>query len=358
MAILIKLGNYKEYPRKMLGVSNHPVTKRIQRIINSNVSSSGFDHLLFSSLPYLIEDFYSNASRKKHIYPATIYHYTSFDAALSFLMANTDGTTLSKESHGGRGALWLRSTAWMNDRNELSIGNKVLKSFIRKQYDPELEKKYVKNLNKHACVFSMSTRPDYIPLWEAYGQKGAGCMMAFDRSLLMDVAPTSAIFGRVTYDQSKFKHLLHFLFIDVKSRFGSRAWENNLEMIQKYWVPSLPAFCKVKDFEHEEEYRLYVHEKANQVQFGRTPSFPFFAYDVGNHAIIGNAAKQNVMNERYHQSDPLKEVLTAQNPDIDWFNEIVCGPNMSGNNRETLKTAVFHSKFNPSVSVSESSLKF
>ncbi|MBL8067933.1 MAG: hypothetical protein JNM28_05755 [Armatimonadetes bacterium] len=339
-------------------ISNHPVVSRLEMLVRSNASNPMvIRDLPFSAVPFIIEDFYVRKyGNKIGQYPARLYHYTSYESALGLLLGDVSGTTISPEGHNRSGALWMRSATWLNDRNELKSGVRETQKFLKTKCN-DFSQHFKHNiLAKSSSIFSLSGSKDSIFMWEAYGRKGAGCMLVVNTRLLMEIDPSAAILARVTYNAAVFRELLDYVFLVYTRLCGTAGWEQYQEKLIEIVFPALSAFLKDRDFEHEMEFRLYCKESSNQVQYGRPPAFSFYAFDIANHIANGNHAMKVVKRKEYFGGNHLIQ-NEFENPSVSWLEQIVCGPNMPTSAQETLSVAVCHSPLSPIVSRSKSRLR-
>ena len=104
--------------------------------------------------------------KDKHI----LYHYTSIEGARGILTSQS---------------IWMSDVRYLNDSQEL---DKAMKTFLE-NVDPKMVQTlsmaiYWGNLTRNHCVFALSSSPNILSQWRAYGDDGQGMAIGFDEKYL------------------------------------------------------------------------------------------------------------------------------------------------------------------------------
>lgn len=215
-----------------------------------------------------------------------IYHYTSAKSLLGLLHTPTDTERSIISDNSGNldygyyldfhaGAINL-----MNDEQE----NKLRKDIFRKI--PEClyaSAKFVEWIDGELYTVSFSTEPDYIPMWRIYADDNSGiCLKIQHKELectLKKINNESFVdvkAGLCLYlSKSEFRKELRKVLSEIVAAHDKNI-KSGSQALSNVFVQS--AFCKLKTFEYEKEYRLAVFVNKNfcvkQGRYGLSLYYP------------------------------------------------------------------------------------
>lgn len=129
-----------------------------------------------------------------------VYYYTDIDALLNGIIV--DNPAQDKEI-----CLWATRCTHLNDKKELVEGINKLRMLISKAA--------INKLKKDTCkghTLSFSRKRDSLPMWSMYGKNGAGVMLAFKTTALIDKYGDRfqpCIYTGTNYDTNVFNVMKH-----------------------------------------------------------------------------------------------------------------------------------------------------
>lgn len=222
--------------------------------------------------------------------PSKLYHYTSYQSAISILKSQT---------------LYLTHTETKNDSTEVSVciealmpilKDKILNSNgVEKKIHTTISQKVEKyyylyspfkkeftedTLEKNFYSFSLSEKEDNLCQWLHYGDRTRGVCICFDFSKIFSksglISPSSCQwqirFGRVEYDtsSSEFDQIVFDHLEYIVSYILQNSSDSNIDLYSGYIIEKLinqVSLYKHLSFNEEREWKLFhILDKCN---FGR-----------------------------------------------------------------------------------------
>lgn len=195
-----------------------------------------------------------------------IYHYTSAKNLLGLLHTPSDKekSIIRDNSNDLDYGYYLDFHAGainlMNDKLENKLVKDMFMEIPKCLYSSA---KFVEWTNGELYAVSFSTEPDYIPLWRIYADDYSGICLKIQRKELeytlkkinnesfVDVKAGSCLYLSKSEFKEKLRKVLSEL-VTVHDKNIKSGWQ----ALSNAFVQS--AFCKLKTFEYEKEYRLAV----------------------------------------------------------------------------------------------------
>ena len=212
--------------------------------------------------------------------PSKLYHYTSYESAISILKSKT---------------VYLTHSDTKNDPTEVSIcikplmqilEDKILKSNgVEKKIYTTISQKVEKDysfymsfkkeftndtLGKHFYSFSLSEKEDDLSQWVHYGHKTTGACICFDFSKIFLksglISPSSCQrqirFGRVEYDisSSEFEQIVFDHLEYIVNYILQNSSDSNIDLYSGYIIEKLinqVSLYKDSSFNEEREWKLF-----------------------------------------------------------------------------------------------------
>ncbi|MDI6742919.1 MAG: DUF2971 domain-containing protein, partial [Smithella sp.] len=182
----------------------------------------------------------------------TIYHYTSLDALVGIVEAQS---------------VWLSDYSYLNDKRELVYGVEIVSEVVKELLQSGQSKDVQSLLNAwleatsngrpQVCIAAFSSDSDSLSQWRAYGPIAIG----FTPQLIA-IHTNQARLGSVEYDpkiqrqlvEVLINHLVQAYQVDLANKELER---NNDDVYHKFeQVLELVAFFKHSSFRDEREFRL------------------------------------------------------------------------------------------------------
>lgn len=223
-----------------------------------------------------------------------MYHYTSMDTFFKIIDGINDDFFTFRAG----------SVYTMNDRQEMKLGYECIKKYlpvIEKDLKVDKEDKLFHLLEKHETnkeikdnfaewlinddisnfVVSFSSKPDILPMWALYGDRGKGVCLEFAPYIIKEYYKEKQIdsnlsIKRCVYNDEEIENLLlNELKIIYKSFLNSNSIEERRKPMIK--IQHLGAMCglvgayvKHPGFEYEQEIRMNVFRNRKEWRMTET----------------------------------------------------------------------------------------
>lgn len=174
-----------------------------------------------------------------------LYYYTDFDTFINKIVE--EGNNKSK-----RLSLLAGHCEYMNDKAEFQLG-----------YDLLCNNENIQESTKHTIsqrrdstpfIIAFSLAKDSLPMWNLYGNRAGGVMLAFDFAYL-DKTYNGNIKSCIYNDSDAYKILLDFL-LNTKKYESENPSSKNISIFNEA-VALFPFLVKNKAFSYEQEVRIF-----------------------------------------------------------------------------------------------------
>lgn len=174
-----------------------------------------------------------------------LFYYCSTDVFM-------DGIVVKNPSPQKELCLWASRYSYLNDKEELQCGIRRIESWNPPAYLID----GIKQAHETDHIISLSMAEDNLTMWNTYGDRGKGMMLAFDTKMLL-----SQYAGRLQpcfysdgeYDKNNEDFFAHII---QGSMFKGLPFKDYMEIL----VPLLLMYAilrKDKNYDYEKEVRIY-----------------------------------------------------------------------------------------------------
>jgi len=174
-----------------------------------------------------------------------LFYYCSTDVFM-------DGIVVKNPSPQKELCLWASRYSYLNDKEELQCGIRRIESWNPPAYLID----GIKQAHETDHIISLSMAEDNLTMWNTYGDRGKGMMLAFDTKMLL-----SQYAGRLQpcfYSDGEYDKNIEDFFAHIiqGSMFKGLPFKDYMEIL----VPLLLMYAilrKDKNYDYEKEVRIY-----------------------------------------------------------------------------------------------------
>ena len=174
-----------------------------------------------------------------------LFYYCSTDVFM-------DGIVVKNPSPQKELCLWASRYSYLNDKEELQCGIRRIESWNPPAYLID----GIKQAHETDHIISLSMAEDNLTMWNTYGNRGKGMMLAFDTKMLL-----SQYAGRLQpcfYSDGEYDKNIEDFFAHIiqGSMFKGLPFKDYMEIL----VPLLLMYAilrKDKKYDYEKEVRIY-----------------------------------------------------------------------------------------------------
>ena len=174
-----------------------------------------------------------------------LFYYCSTDVFM-------DGIVVKNPSPQKELCLWASRYSYLNDKEELQCGIRRIESWNPPTYLID----GIKQAHETDHIISLSMAEDNLTMWNTYGNRGKGMMLAFDTKMLL-----SQYAGRLQpcfYSDGEYDKNIEDFFAHIiqGSMFKGLPFKDYMEIL----VPLLLMYAilrKDKNYDYEKEVRIY-----------------------------------------------------------------------------------------------------
>lgn len=215
-----------------------------------------------------------------------IYHYTSIRSLPDLLHTPNDIESNFIEDNGNNLDYGYYMDFHAGDINLMNdtLENKLVKNIFKKiSYHLRSSAEYAQWIHGKLYAVSFSTESDYIPLWRIYAAENSGICLKFQYNAIEDAVKNinnntfvNIQAGLCQYlSKTEFKNKLQIVLSEIASA-NNESSTSGWHKLNDAFVQS--AFCKLRAFEYEKEYRLaaFVNSDCHikQGKYGLSPYYP------------------------------------------------------------------------------------
>lgn len=244
--------------------------------------------------------------------PATLYHYTSFEAFLNIVKSKT---------------IWVTESSYLNDSTEFGYGLELAEEIYRgRSTNSEAATWFFENADRtlHTYIFSLSRQGDLLSQWRAYCPDGGVSIGFSTKTLTRIAAQHNFALVRCIYDP------------ELQRAKIIRMLEEQLNEDEFYSVfPRLIASLKHPSFSEEAEFRLVsrsriVEQRIYKARWRATKTTPVEYTEVKLRSIESEDIRRLHRDRKLSEEDLADLTMFAFENEyesgLEPFRDIIVGP--------------------------------